>query len=124
MDGLDIPDKFTVIEYEPTTKTRHSEEVIQKILKAAKDIGVPAKRFGAGKLEKTLGRLSGGSDAAAFSKAKIKAAFLRAADDRNRGKYYHQSTDTLDKIKPGTLETALRICIAFIMNEAKKDIKK
>jgi hypothetical protein len=119
MDGLDNHEFFRVIEYEPTTKTKHSEEVVQKIQKAAQDIGINVKRFGAGKLEKTVGRLSGGSDAAAFSKANLKAAFLMAADFKNRGLYYHQSTDTLEKIQVGTLENALRICIAFIMNEKK-----
>jgi len=119
MDGLETPDKFMVIEYEPTTRTSHSEEVIQKLLKATKSVGINAKRFGRGKLEKTLGRLSGGSDAAAFSKAKIKAGFLNSADWKNRSSYYHQEGDTPDKIKKGTLESALRICVAYILNEKK-----
>ncbi|MFX1322754.1 MAG: M28 family metallopeptidase [Promethearchaeota archaeon] len=117
MDGLETPNGFYIIEFEPTTRTWHSEEVIQKLLKAAEDVGIEAKRFGAGKLEKTLGRLSGGSDAAAFSKAGIKAGFLNSADWKTRSRYYHQSTDTIDKIKPGTLEAALRICVAYLMNE-------
>ena len=121
MDGLDNPNYFRIIEFEPTTKTRHSEEVVNKIEKAANEVGIEIKKFGAGTFERTLGKLSGGSDAAAFSKAKIKAAFLQAADFRSRGKYYHQSTDTIDKLKRGTLEGALRICIAFIMNEAEKN---
>ena len=121
MDGLESPDHFQIIEFEPTTRTWHSEEVIQNLLKAAKLVEVNAKRFGAGKLEKTVGRLSGGSDAAAFSKAGIKAGFLNSADWRTRSKYYHQSTDTLDKIKTGTLECALKICIAFLMNEKNTD---
>ena len=90
---------------------------IQKIVNAAEALGVKAPRFGAGKLEKTIGKLSGGSDAAAFSKAGIKAGFLNSADWKTRSSYYHQSTDTPDKIREGTLETALRICIAFLMNE-------
>jgi len=117
MDGLETPDGFHVIEYEPTTRTRHSEEVIQKLLKAAELAGIQAKRFGAGKLEKTLGRLSGGSDAASFSKANIKAGFLNSADWKHRSSYYHQNTDTPDKIRKGTLENALKICIVFLMNE-------
>jgi len=119
MDGLETPDGFHIIEYEPTTRTRHSEEVIQKLLKASEFAGIQAKRFGTGKLEKTLGRLSGGSDAAAFSKANIKAAFLNSADWKHRSNYYHQATDTPDKIRKGTLENALKICIAFLLNEAK-----
>ena len=120
MDGLETPDKFLVIEYEPTTRTKHSEEVVQKILKAAEMSDIKAKKFGAGKLEKTVGKLSGGSDAAAFSKSNIKAAFLNSADWKTRSSYYHQSTDTPDKIRKGTLENALRICITFIINEKKK----
>jgi len=106
---------------EPTTKTRHSEEVVNKIEKAAEDLGIDIIKFGAGLFERTLGKLSGGSDAAPFSMASIKAAFLQAANFRNRGKYYHQSTDTIDKIKKGTLEGALSICIQFIMNEQNKE---
>ena len=79
---------------------------------------VNAKRFGTGRLEKTVGRLSGGSDAAAFSKAGIKAGFINSADWKNRAAYYHQSTDTPDKIQKGTLENALKICLAFIINES------
>ena len=119
MDGLDTPDKFKVIEFEPTTRTWHSEEVVQKLLNAAKSAGIEAHRFGTGKLEKTIGRLSGGSDAAAFSKANIKAALLYSADLKIRATYYHQDADTPDKIQPGTLENALKICIAFLINEAK-----
>ncbi|MFX1357005.1 MAG: M28 family metallopeptidase [Promethearchaeota archaeon] len=119
MDGLETPDKFMVIEHEPTTRTSHSEEVIQKLLKAIKSVGIDTKRFGRGKLEKTVGRLSGGSDAAAFSKAEIKAGFLNSADWKNRTSYYHQAEDTPDKIKRGTLENALRICVAYILNEKK-----
>ena len=119
MDGLETPDGFHIIEYEPTTRTRHSEEVIEKLLRATELVGIKAKKFGAGKLEKTLGRLSGGSDAAVFSKANIKAGFLNSADWKHRSSYYHQETDTPDKIKRGTLENALKICIAFLLNEAK-----
>jgi Zn-dependent M28 family amino/carboxypeptidase len=119
MDGLETPDGFLIIEFEPTTRTHHSEEVVQKLLLASAMVNVAAKRFGTGRLEKTVGRLSGGSDAAAFSKAGIKAGFINSADWKNRAAYYHQSTDTPDKIKRGTLENALKICIAFIINENK-----
>ncbi len=119
MDGLETPDCFHIIEYEPTTRTRHSEEIIQKLLKATELVEIKAKRFGAGKLEKTLGRLSGGSDAVAFSRAGLKAGFLNSADWKTRSSYYHQSTDTFDKIKKGTLENALKICIRFLLNESK-----
>ena len=117
LDGLETPDKFHVIEYEPTTRTWHSQEMVNKVLKAAKNANIDVKRLGSGKLEKTLGRLSGGSDAAAFSKAGIKATFLNSADWKTRSSYYHQSEDTFDKIKKGTLENALKICLNFIKNE-------
>ena len=117
LDGLETPDKFHVIEYEPTTRTWHSQEMVEKVLKAAKDANINVKRLGSGKIEKTLGRLSGGSDAAAFSKAGIKATFLNSADWKTRSSYYHQSEDTFDKIKKGTLENALKICLNFIKNE-------
>jgi len=116
LSGLGI--LFAVMVYF-TGLSGYSEEVIQRLLKAAENVGVEAKRFGAGKLEKTLGRLSGDSDAAAFSKAGIKAGFLNSADWKTRSSYYHQSTDTLDKIRKGTLEIALKICIAFLKNELK-----
>jgi hypothetical protein len=119
MDGLETPDRFQVIEYEPTTRTRHSKEVIQKLLKSAESAGIQAKKFGGGRVEKIIGRLSGGSDAASFSKANIKAGFLNSADWKHRSSYYHQNTDTPDKIKDGTLENALKICIAFLLNEVQ-----
>lgn len=121
MDGLETPDGFHAIDYEPTTRTKHSDEVIEKLIKAAKDVNISIKRFGSGKLEKTVGRLSGGSDAAAFSRADIMAGFLNSADWKARSNYYHQSTDTPDKIKKGTLENALKICIAFLKNEQKNN---
>ena len=119
MDGLEKPDHIYIIEFEPTTRTWHSEEVIQKLLKAAEIVNIKAKLIGSGRLEKALGRLTGGSDAAAFSKAGIKAGFLNAADWKNRSSYYHQSGDTLDKIEKGTLEAVLKIIIAFLINESK-----
>lgn len=119
MDGLEKPDHIYIIEFEPTTRTWHSEEVIQKLSRAAEIVNIEAKRIGSGKLEKVLGRLTGGSDAAAFSKAGIKAGFINAADWKNRSSYYHQSGDTIDKIEKGTLESILKICIAFLTNESK-----
>jgi len=119
MDGLEKPDHIYIIEFEPTTRTWHSEEVIQKLSRAAEIVNVKAKRIGSGRLEKALGRLTGGSDAAVFSKAGIKAGFINAADWKNRSSYYHQSGDTLDKIEKGTLEAVLKIIIAFLINESK-----
>jgi len=119
MDGLEKPDHIYIIEFEPTTRTWHSEEVIQKLSRAAEIVNIEAKQIGSGKLEKVLGRLTGGSDAAAFSKAGIKAGFINAADWKNRSSYYHQSGDTIDKIEKGTLESILKICIAFLTNESK-----
>ncbi|MHA1147543.1 MAG: M28 family peptidase [Promethearchaeota archaeon] len=120
MDGLETPNMFHAIEFEPTTRTWHSEEVTQRLVDASKDLGLNITRFGAGKLEKTLGRLSGGSDAAAFSKAGIKAGFINSADWKTRSSYYHQAEDTPDKIRPGTLETAMKICLAYILRVKNK----
>jgi len=119
MDGLEKPDHIYIIEFEPTTRTWHSEEVIQKLSEATETVNIKAKKMGSGKLEKTLGRLTGGSDAAAFSKAGIKAGFINAADWKNRSSYYHQSGDTPDKIEKGTLEAVLKVIIAFLINESK-----
>jgi hypothetical protein len=121
MDGLETPDGFLIIEYEPTTRTWHSREVVNKLLKASKDNGITATIFGSGKLEKTVGRLSGGSDAAAFSKSSIKAGFINSANWKNRSNYYHQEGDTPDKIREGTLENALKICISYIINEKNSE---
>ncbi|MEE9379393.1 MAG: M28 family peptidase [Candidatus Lokiarchaeia archaeon] len=119
MDGLERPDHIYIIEFEPTTRTWHSEEVNQKLSRAAEIVNIKTKRIGSGRLEKALGRLTGGSDAAVFSKASIKAGFINAADWKNRSSYYHQSGDTLDKIEKGTLEAVLQIIIAFLINELK-----
>ena len=120
MDGLETPDGFYIIEFEPTTRTWHSEEVIQKLLKASEDMGIEAKRFGAGKLEKTLGRLSGGSDAAAFSKADIKAASIVAMILRSFLDVYHQPSDTIEHISEEALVNVLKILIGYLINESKK----
>jgi hypothetical protein len=66
--------------------------------------------------EKIFGQVTGGTDATAFSKAGIKAANISAMDLNKMLKFYHQPTDTLDKIEKGSLERVLKICLAYINN--------
>ncbi len=118
MDGIQSLKNILVVEFEPTTRTQHSEEVVQKILTAAHNVQIPVKPLGSKFIEKIIGQISGGSDAAAFSKAKIKAATISAMDFLKFLKYYHQSTDTLDKIDRGALENCLKITASYLMNKS------
>ncbi|MHA1310292.1 MAG: M28 family metallopeptidase [Candidatus Helarchaeota archaeon] len=119
MDGIMSNSAIQIFEYEPTTRTRHSKEVVQKILKAAELVEVPIKNFGAGTLEKIVGQISGGTDAAAFSKAKIKAANISSMEFTKFVKFYHQPSDTIDMIQKGSLEKILSILIGYLINESK-----
>ena len=118
MDGIQSKKAFQTLEYEPTTRTKHSIEVIQKIIKASELAGIEIKQVGAGTAEKILGQISGGSDATAFSKSRVKAASISAMELRKVVKFYHQPTDTLDMIERGSLDDVLKICIAFLINES------
>jgi len=120
MDGLELGTKYHVIEFEPTTRTRHSKEVVEKLLNAAAAAGVNAHRFGAGKLERTLGFASGGSDAAAFSKAGIKAASIISRNVVRSTHFYHLRYDTIDNVDHSAMAGALKTCLAFLQNEACK----
>ena len=107
-----------VIEKEPTTRTTHSKEVAEKLQQAAKAIDIPTKVFGGGLL--ALAALtSGGTDATAFSKSKVKAASLASMELLKFPHFYHQPSDTLDMIEPGSLEIALKILISYLRNESK-----
>ncbi|KKK43727.1 hypothetical protein LCGC14_0793870 [marine sediment metagenome] len=111
-----------VLDYEPTTKTRHSEEVIQKAIKSAESVGLTLKTSAMGgnsRLEKLFGKMTGGTDAAAFSKSNIKAVTIMATDFLKSIEYYHTYRDTLDKIEKGSLENVLKICISYLKNESK-----
>ncbi|MHA1147541.1 MAG: M28 family metallopeptidase [Promethearchaeota archaeon] len=120
MDGIQSAKKALIIEFEPTTRTAHSQEVVNKLIEASKLVGIEAKAFGSKPIEKLVGQISGGTDATAFSKAKIKAANISAMEIKKFVKFYHQPTDKLDMIDRGALENALKICIGYLINEKNK----
>jgi hypothetical protein len=121
MDAIHSKDNITIIDFEPSTRTKHSEIVVEKIVNAAKSSQIKIKASamgGSSTFEKIVGQITGGTDATAFSKAGIKAANISAMDLNKMLKFYHQPTDTLDKIEKESLERVLQICIAYIMNES------
>ncbi|NVM19622.1 MAG: M28 family peptidase [Candidatus Lokiarchaeota archaeon] len=121
MDAIQSKDYISIIDFEPSTRTKHSELVIEKIVNAADSSQIKVKASalgGSSAFEKIFGQITGGTDATAFSKAGIKAANISAMDLKKMLKFYHQPTDTLDKIEKKSLERVLQICIAYIMNES------
>ena len=124
LDAIQSKDNISFSDKEPTTRTIHSEEVVQKLIKAAKLVGVKAKiaSLGGGSfLEKIVGLMGGGTDAAAFSKSNIKASTITGLSLLKMVHFYHQETDTPDKIEKGVLENTLKICIGYLINEKKKN---
>ena len=124
LDAIQSIDNISFSDKEPTTRTIHSEEVVQKLIKAAKLVGVNAKiaSLGGGSfLEKVAGLMGGGTDAAAFSKSNIKASTITGLSLLKMVHFYHQETDTPDKIEKGVLENTLKICIGYLINEKKKE---
>ena len=125
LDAIQSKNKISFIDFEPSTRTKHSEIVLKKIENAAKSINVDTNSSslgGSSFLEKIIGQISGGTDATAFSKAGIKAINISAMDLRKMLQFYHQPSDTLDKIEKSSLENVLKILISFIINE--NDMKK
>ncbi|MGV9173324.1 MAG: M28 family metallopeptidase [Promethearchaeia archaeon] len=120
MDGIQSKKVIQIIQYEPTTRTRHSEEVVEKLKKASELVNVKVKIFGDGMLEKFIGQISGGTDTTAFSKAHIKASNLSSMELKKFVKFYHQPTDTPDMIDKGALENALKMCIAYLLVEKQE----
>jgi hypothetical protein len=121
MDAIQSLKNISIIDFEPSTRTKHSEVVVEKIVKAAKSsqIEINASALGGSSgFEKVFGQVTGGTDATAFSKAGIKAANISAMNLNKMLKFYHQPTDTLDKIEKGSLERVLQICIAYIGNKS------
>jgi len=121
MDAIHSKDNITIIDFEASTRTKHSEIVVEKIVNAAKSSQIKIKASamgGSSTFEKIVGQITGGTDATAFSKAGIKAANISAMDLNKMLKFYHQPTDTLDKIEKESLERVLQICIAYIINES------
>lgn len=123
MDALQKTEYLTISDKEPTTRTIHSEEVVQKLLKTAELVNIKVKTAGLGGgsfIEKIMGLLGGGTDATAFSKAKIKASTITGLSLLQMVHFYHQETDTLDKIEKGVLESVAKICIGYLKNILSK----
>ena len=123
MDAIQALNNVTLVDYEPSTRTRHSQYVINKLKESASLSGekVHHSSLGGGKgLSKLFGQISGGTDATSFSKAQINSANISAMDLWEMIKFYHQSTDTTDKIQKGALEKVLRICLTYIKIENLK----
>ncbi|MFW9999228.1 MAG: M28 family peptidase [Candidatus Hodarchaeota archaeon] len=117
-------DKIIILNFEPTTRTHHSEELVQKVYKAVESVDIKAKisRMGGDSpLERLIGITSGGTDATAFSKSGIKACTITSGDFLEISEYWHTPRDTFDKIKQGALENALKVCIGYLINESKKN---
>jgi len=122
MDGIQSKEKVSIINFEPTTRTKHSKIVVDKLMNAIKQLGFKASTTtlgGSNLLEKIIGQITGGTDATAFSKAGIKAANITAMDLIKFLDFYHQPTDTIDKIEKLSLEKVLKICIGYLINESK-----
>ncbi|MHA1689781.1 MAG: M28 family peptidase [Promethearchaeota archaeon] len=124
MDAIASKDDINVLKEEPTTRTIHSEVVVQKLVEASKLVGVKVSTAGMGGaetfLEKIYGQMSGGTDATAFSKAGIKASTIMSMRVSDMVNFYHQSTDTPDKIEDGALENVLKLCLGYLAIERKK----
>ncbi|MFX0034749.1 MAG: M28 family peptidase [Candidatus Hermodarchaeota archaeon] len=121
LDAIQSRNDITFSNKEPTTRTIHSEEVVQKLINAAELVSVKAKiaSLGGGSiLEKIIGQIGGGTDAIAFSKSNIKASSITGLNLFNILQFYHQDTDSLDKIERGALEDTLKICIGYLLNES------
>ncbi|MFX1420599.1 MAG: M28 family metallopeptidase [Promethearchaeota archaeon] len=117
LDAIQSNDYITFSDKEPTTRTVHSKELIQKLVKAAELVGVKTKiaSLGGGSfIEKIAGLMSGGTDATPFSKSNIKAGTITGLSLKQMVHFYHQETDTPDKIEKGVLEKALKICLAYL----------
>lgn len=122
LEMIQDKDELNIWGYEPTTRTRHSKELIQKIIKSAKKANLKIKLSnmgGNGILGKLIGKMSGGSDATAFSKSYIKACTINGTNFLKTLEIWHTPRDIFDKIESGSLETALKLCIGYLMHESK-----
>ncbi|MHA2048322.1 MAG: M28 family metallopeptidase [Promethearchaeota archaeon] len=122
MDAIQSKKSITFSDKEPTTRTIHSKEVVDKLVQAAKTVKVKSSIAGLGGgsfIEKLVGQLSGGTDAAAFSKSKVKASTITGLSLLKMGQFYHQDTDTPEMIEEGALECVLKVCIGYLVNESE-----
>ncbi len=120
MDGLQSPKSLMVLAFEPTTRTPHDPRVTGALVAAAGQSGVSIRKLGVNMLDRVAGFFSGGTDAAAFSKSRIPASSIMAIDIKKYMNNYHTSRDTPDRIEPGVLEGALKICLTYLETEGKK----
>jgi len=121
MDTIQSKNNISIIDFEPSTRTKHSDIMVRKLKEAAKSANIKVNESnlgGSGKIEKIIGQITGGTDATAFSKAGIKAANISAVNLKEVLQFYHQPTDTIDKIEKESLECVLKICIAYLMDES------
>jgi hypothetical protein len=117
MDAIQSKNNVSIIDFEPSTRTKHSDVMVKKLNEAAKSAKIKVSESalgGSGKIEKIIGQITGGTDATAFSKAGIKALNISAMNLKEMLQFYHQPTDTIDKIEHGSLEEVLKLCIAYI----------
>ena len=117
MDTIQSVKNVSIIDNEPSTRTRHSIQVVEKLRNAAKKIHLDLFQEslgGSSKLSKILGQIAGGTDATAFSKANVKAASIVAMDLKKMLDFYHQPSDTIDKIERGALEKVLKLCLSYL----------
>ncbi len=120
MDGLQSPKSLMVLAFEPTTRTPHDPRVTAAVTAAAEKAGIPFRALGVSALDRVAGFFSGGTDAAAFSKAGIPATSIMAINIGTYLNNYHTSRDTPDRIEPGVLEGALKICLTYLEKEGEK----
>ena len=76
MDAIQSKENIAIIDFEPSTRTKHSDVMVRKLKEAAKSAKIKVNESalgGSGKIEKIIGQITGGTDATAFSKAGIKA---------------------------------------------------
>ncbi|HDZ18671.1 MAG TPA: M28 family peptidase [bacterium] len=124
LEMIQDSNEIIIWNYEPTTRTHHSEELVQKILHTAELLNIKAKispMGGEGIIGKLLGKTSGGTDATAFTKSNIKACTFTSTDFLKAAEYWHTPRDTFDKIKDGALENALKLCLGYIIKESISD---
>lgn len=122
MDGIQDPEHLKIMDFEPTTRTQHSEEMSKIIKQAADECNVKVSVMGSDPMDKLVSVISGGTDATAFSKAKIRATSIVGMDMIAAAKYYHQTTDTVDKILPGALENTFKLLVKTIEVIGRKKI--
>jgi len=118
MDIIQNEKNIYVLEYEPTTRTKHSPQVVKNIKNAAALVEIDIKTIGSGFLKKLMGQIMGGTDATPFSKANIKAATIQSMEFSKFFSFYHQPTDNTDMISKAALINVLKICIAYLMKNS------